>query len=225
MKSICLIPARNSSTRLKNKNISPFGNGNLITHTIDQALEAFCFDRIVLSSNDLMILDIAKNYHIETHFRDDSEDQLLGVIRQAIPSLGVEDDDVLTLLLVTCPLRESWEITEAFKRFVIDEDCRHTLVSVKKNENPIQMAFEIDEGGHLEPVFPEEFLKSTRKQDQKDTYFFNDAFIIDTVKNWMNESRPNLYGDPIPYLMPWERSIAIDYEFQLNIARSLWRNL
>lgn len=221
MKNICLIPARNSSTRLKNKNIAKWGNGNLITNTIDQAIEAFCFDRIILSSNDLLILDIVQNsLRVETHFRDDSEDQLIGVIRNAIPDLGLEDDDILTLLLVTCPLRESWEIVDGLKIFS-ENGGGHTVVSVKKNENPIQMAFKIDAGGHLEPALPDEFAKSTRKQDHGDTYFFNDAFIIDSVKNWIDENRSSLYGDPVPYVMPWERSIAIDYEFQLKMARCL----
>ena len=83
------------------------------------------------------------------------------------------------------------------------------------------MSFKIDGGGHLEPVMPVEFFKSTRKQDHTDTYFFNDAIIFDTVKDFMDKGR-NLYGRmPIPYLMPWERSIAIDYEFQLKMARCL----
>ena len=221
MKKVCLIPARNSSTRLKNKNISSWGEGNLITNTINQAVVSMVFDRIILSSNDLLILDMGKKYNVETHFRDDSEDQLIGVMRQAIPDLGLDPDDILVLLLVTCPLREPWDIVEGVRLFN-KFDGGHAVVSVKKNENPIQMAFKIDAGGHLEPALPADFSVSTRKQDHKDTYFFNDAFIIDTVKNWMDEYRSHLYGRmPIPYLMPWERSIAIDYEFQLKIARCL----
>ena len=81
MNTICLIPARNSSKRFKNKNIAPFGKGNLVTNTIDQAKEASIFDRIVLTSNDESILELAGNRRkVETHLRDDSEDQLIGVI-------------------------------------------------------------------------------------------------------------------------------------------------
>jgi len=37
----------------------------------------------------------------------------------------------------------------------------------------------------------------------------------------MDKHRPTLYGRmPIPYLMPPERSVAIDYEFQLHIANA-----
>lgn len=222
METVCLIPARNSSKRFKNKNIAPFGKGNLVTNTIDQAIKSSVFDRIVLTSNDESILKFADNYKkVETHLRDDSEDQLIGVIRQVMPDLNLNDDDILVLLLVTCPLRDARDIIEGLKVFMAS-DCYHTLVSVKVNENPIQMAFKLDAGGHLEPALPADFSISTRKQDHVDTLFFNDAFIIDTVKSWMDEYRPHLYGRmPIPYLMPWNRSIAIDYEFQYQMARCL----
>ena len=220
MNNICFIPARNSSTRLKNKNISPFKDGNLITNKVEQAIDSCIFNRIILSSNDPNILDMAAEYAIEYHFRDDSQDQIIGVIQQAIPELDINDNDTIGLLLVTCPLRKCEDIREAYTLFE-KYDRYHSVVSVKKNENPIQMSFKIDAGGHLEPVMPREFYRSTRKQDHCDTFYFNDAIIFDTVERFMEKDR-TLYGDnPIPYLMPWERSIAIDYEFQLKIAQKM----
>ena len=75
MANICFIPARKNSTRLKNKNIAPFGNGNLVTYTIQQAIDSDIFDRIILSSDDRDILDMAYGYEIET---DDDDDELAG---------------------------------------------------------------------------------------------------------------------------------------------------
>ena len=220
MSNICFIPARSTSTRLTNKNISRWGRGNLITHTIEQARLCSIFSRIILSSNSEEILDMGRKYNIELHLRDDKYDTIIEVIRHAIPELNIDDKDTFGLLLVTCPLRTVDDIIEAYRIF-LDNDKYHTVISVKKNENPIQMSFKIDGGGHLEPVMPVEFFKSTRKQDHTDIYFFNDAIIFDTVKDFMDKGR-NLYGRmPIPYLMPWERSIAIDYEFQLKMARCL----
>ncbi len=220
MSNICFIPARSTSTRLTNKNISKFGNGNLITHTIEQARLSSIFSRIILSSNDESILDMAEHYNIEQHLRDDKHDKIIDVLRNAIVDLDLDGEDTIGLLLVTCPLRTADDIIGAYKLF-LKYDKYHTIISVKKNENPIQMAFKTDSGGHLVPAMPEEFAKSTRKQDHYDTYFYNDAIIFDLAKRFMDPKR-NLYGDSaIPYLMPWERSIAIDYEFQLKIARCL----
>ncbi len=218
--NICFIPTRNSSTRLKGKNIAPFGSGNLTTHTIKQAKLCGLFDRIILSSNDMYILEMGKKEGIETHFRDDKYDQLIDVIRHAIPELNVDGEDTFGLLLVTCPLRKIIDILEAHQIFIeINRTC--SVVSVKKNENPIQMSWRTSAEGYLIPVMPRDYYKSTRKQDHYNTYCYNDAIIFDTVKNFMWPKR-NLFGHgPVPYLMPWERSIAIDYEFQLKIAQCL----
>lgn len=220
MDNICFIPARNSSTRFKNKNISIFKDSNLVTRTIKQAIDSKVFDRIVLSSNDKEILEMGKPYDIELHLRDDKFDQIIGVMQEAIPNLQIENDDTIGLLLVTCPLREVKDIQNAYEIFM-SNDRYHTVISVRQNMNPIQMAFKTDAGGHLEAVMPDEMNRSTRKQDHYDTFFYNDAIIFDIAKEFMKQGR-NLYGDnAIPYLMPWERSIAIDYEFQLKIAKCL----
>lgn len=221
MSNICFIPARSSSTRLKKKNVARFGKGNLVTHTIEQALSSEIFDRIILSSNSESILNIGMEFHIDLHLRDDKEDQIIGVMRNAIPLLGIENKDTIGLLLVTNPLRSTIDIQKAHEIF-LNHNKKHSVVSVKRNENPIQMAFKIDDG-HLNPVMPNEYDRSTRKQDHYDTFFYNDAIIFDLAKRFMKPGR-NLFGkNPIPYIMPWERSIAIDYEFQLRIARSLRR--
>lgn len=216
---ICFIPARDSSTRLKNKNVSAFRNGNLITNTIEQAIESNFFDQIILSSNSDKILDIGKKYNIKLHKRLDIVDTLIEVIQSAIVDIDLNYESTFGLLLVTCPLREVSDITNAYNIFE-KYNKKNTVVSVKKNENPIQMAWKNVEG-YLKPIMPDEYKKSTRKQDHYDTFFYNDAIIFDTVKNFMNKDR-NLYGlNPVPYFMPWERSLVIDYEFQLKIAQCL----
>jgi CMP-N-acetylneuraminic acid synthetase len=218
--NICFIPARNSSTRLKNKNIAEFKGGNLITNTITQAKESYIFDRIILSSNDESILEFGRGYGVETHLRDDSQDQIIGVVQDAIPNLDLDDKDNFCILLVTCPLRQPQDIMKAYRLF-LENERKHPVVSVKKNENPIQLSFKKDNSGCLAPVMPGQFLKSTRKQDHYDTYYYNDAFIFDTVERFKEKPRSLFGRKPIPYVMPWERSIAIDYEFQLRIAQLL----
>lgn len=220
MNNVCFIPARDSSTRLKNKNIAKFYDGNLVTHTIEQAINSDLFNRIILSSNDKKILKMGKEFDIELHLRDDKFDKIIDVMRNAIPGLNILDEDIIGLLLVTCPLRAIRDIIAAYTIFV-GAGKQSSVVSVKKNENPVQLTFKTNSEGRLIPVMLDEYNKSTRKQDHYDTFYYNDAIIFDTAKNFMKPGR-NLFGEnPIPYIMPWERSIAIDYEFQLKIARYL----
>lgn len=220
MDNICFIPTKNNSTRLKNKNIASYRDGNLITHTIEQAIETDIFDRIILSSNDVDILQMTKKYGIEACFLEDTEKQIIGVIKKIIKKLNFPNSASLGVLLVTGPLRLPEDIIEAYNLF-LKNNKEHPIVSVKKNENPVQMAFKKDLGGYLKPIMPKEFYRSTRKQDHYDTFYFNDAVIFDLVKRFKHVGR-TLYGsNPIPYIMPWERSIGIDYQFQLDIVRCL----
>lgn len=223
MHNICFIPARAGSTRLKNKAIAKFKGGTLVSHTIEQAIRSKIFHRIILSSNGREILTAGKEYGIELHKRSDklaeNTTTLIETLRGVIPELRIEDDSIIALLLVTCPFRSIEDIINAHEIFV-RMGKKDTVVSVKKNEYPVQMTWK-NMNGRLIPVMPEEFKKTTQKQGHFDTFCFNDAIIIDLAKNFMEPSR-NLYGDkPIPYLMSWERSIAIDYEFQLKIAQCL----
>lgn len=229
MQTIAYIPARDSSTRLPMKNVAFFEGKSLVENTIDQAKESKIFDRIILSSNSKHILKIGETYNIETYLREDKYDKIIDVLRDDLQHLNVSSDDIICILLVTCPLREPQDIVNA-RNIFLENDAQHTVISVKESETPFQMSFRRS-NGHLIPMMPTEMKRSTKKQDHDPTYFFNDAVIIDTVSNFLDPTR-NLYGDwPIPYEMPWERSIAIDYEFQLKIARLLgeekrkWRNL
>lgn len=220
MKNICIIPTKKNSTRFKNKNVAPFGKGNLLTNTVEQAIDSSIFNEIILVSDNQGMLDVGRKYGIYTHFMKNTGKQIIDVVRSTIDDLKIDKDSTIGVLLVTCPLRITEDIIKAFYIFK-RADSFFPVISVKKNENPIQMSFERTSTGCLTPVMPEDFYRSTRKQDHSDTYYFNDAIIFDLAKRFMNKDR-TLYGKyPIPYIMPWERSIAIDYEFQLKMAKGL----
>ena len=61
-KTICIIPARSGSRRIKNKNIKSFFGKPIIYWVIKAAQKSKCFHRILVSSNDDKILKIAKKY-------------------------------------------------------------------------------------------------------------------------------------------------------------------
>jgi len=93
-------------------------------------------------------------------------------------------------------------------------------VSVSWYATPIQLAHFIDEENRLMPFFPNDYKKSTRSTDHRRAYYYNEAIIFNKADNLLNQS--NLIGDmPIPYIMPPERSILIDYPFQLKMIEAL----
>ena len=101
-----LIPARGSSKRLPGKNIKLLAGRPLMTWTILEAMKSAWLDRVVVSSENAEILDIAQEYGAEiirrpTELaRDDS--LMYGVILHA---LALVPADYIVLLQPTSPLR------------------------------------------------------------------------------------------------------------------------
>ena len=67
-KVICIIPARGGSKGLKNKNIRKINNKPLIYYPIKAALRSKVCDKIVVSTDSIVIGNLAKKYGAEVPF-------------------------------------------------------------------------------------------------------------------------------------------------------------
>ena len=66
--NIAIIPARGGSKRIKNKNIKKFHGKPIISYTIKCAIDSKVFDKIIVSSDNRKILNIAKNLGLKHLF-------------------------------------------------------------------------------------------------------------------------------------------------------------
>jgi CMP-N-acetylneuraminic acid synthetase len=219
-KTIAIIPARAGSKRCPKKNIALFKGKTMVAHTIEQALGAKIFDKIIVSSDDPFVLEIASKYSVDIDKREavlaKDSSTLLDVIRNLISKHNLHHLNIVGLLQVTAPLRNIDDILKAYNLFY-NSSQDHAVVSVTFNESPVQLAWKID-NEHLISFFDKK-KHSTRKQDYETTYRWNDAVICDLTKNFLNPDRTLFGKSPIPYIMPPERSINIDYEFQLKLVQ------
>lgn len=60
-KSLAIITARGGSKRIPRKNIKDFCGKPIMAYSIEAALEAGCFDTVMVSTDDEEIAQIAKN--------------------------------------------------------------------------------------------------------------------------------------------------------------------
>lgn len=65
---IAIIPARGGSKRIPRKNIKLFHGKPMIAYSIEAALASGCFDKIIVSTDDQEIADIARQYGAEVPF-------------------------------------------------------------------------------------------------------------------------------------------------------------
>ena len=66
--TICIIPARSGSKRLKNKNIKKFNGRPIISYAIKIARSSKLFTKIIVSTDSKKISNIAKKYGAEVPF-------------------------------------------------------------------------------------------------------------------------------------------------------------
>ena len=226
-KILALIPARGGSKGLPRKNIKPLLGKPLIAWTVEQAKNSKYIDKVVVSTDDEEIAEISKKYGAEVPFlrpkelaRDDSP--TIDAIIHAINWFEERGEffDILILLQPTSPLRTTEDIDNAIELFLNNKDAL-SLISVKENEHPPFWSLEI-ENKFLKPLFGEEYFKK-RRQELPKSYMPNGAIFIsyvDILKKYKTFYTPKT----IAYIMPPERSIDIDNEFDFLLAEFILKN-
>lgn len=217
MRVLGLINARGGSKGIPDKNIRPLHGVPLIAYTIRAGLEARRIHRLVVSTDDPRIMEVARSFGAETPFRrpadlaTDASPQV-DAVRHALMTLIAAGDqfDVVALLQPTCPLRTDADIDEALA--LLERTGADTVISVTKAgiQHPLHMYSKADDGT-LHPLF-ETDSGGVPRQQLPAVWWRNGAVYATRVAVVLE--RGSLYGDRIVgYAMPPERSLNIDEPF------------
>jgi N-acylneuraminate cytidylyltransferase len=221
--TVCLIPARGGSKRLPGKNTALFHGRSLAAWTFDFAMACDVFDRIVLTTDDAALEAAAPDALIKLKRPEalaGDNATLHQVIKHVVEDLPLAPDDVVVLTPVTAPLRQRQDLDRSLEAFHAHGGAR-TVLTVCANPHPPHLLWTRDEDGSLKQIV-DRAAYGTRKQAFAQTYFWNDAFLIDRAANFLNPER-DLYGpDPVGVVMPRERSVPIDHPFDLWLASQLF---
>jgi CMP-N,N'-diacetyllegionaminic acid synthase len=220
MKVLGVVTARGGSKGLPGKNLKLLAGKPLIAYSIDAALRSGVFDRLVLSTDDPSIADIARASGCEVPFMRPSELALdstphLPVMIHAVAWLrdheGYRCDAVMTLQ-PTSPFRTPDDIRNAVR--LLESSGADSVVGVSAvppHFNPMRM-LAADEGGVAtlfvsgEPVR----RRPVRRQDLPNVWAINEAIYL-FRSPLLFAAEPSLYGDrTVIYVMPAERGLAID---------------
>lgn len=218
-KVLGVITARGGSKSIPGKNIKPLLGKPLIWYTIDAAQKSGVFNRLILSTDDEKIAEIAKSYGCDVPFMRPKElagDQTphLPVLRHAVQFLKEKENyepDYVMILQPTSPLRQPFHIKEAVD--LISKESADSLVSVSlvpKHFHP-DWQFVKDAGNRLKIFTGAEIKNITRRrQDLSDTYFKNGAIFLFKTE-LLSASTPSIYGDDVlAYVMDEKYNANID---------------
>ncbi len=201
--AVAIIPARGGSKRIPRKNIKLFYGKPLIAYSIETALKSGVFDKIIVSTDDKEIAEVAKKYGAEAPFLrpDELANDFCGtneVIEHALEWLenrGKRYDFACTIY-ATAPLLKPKYLLEGFEKLV-NSDAVYTF-SATSMPFPIQRTFKVTKNGRCEMFWPEHF--NTRSQDLEEAYQDAGQFYW---RNLHKRSREPMFGkDSIPIILP-----------------------
>ncbi|MBU2494640.1 MAG: acylneuraminate cytidylyltransferase family protein [Bacteroidetes bacterium] len=206
---LAIIPARGGSKGILRKNIKPLSGKPLIYWTIEEAKKSKYIDRLILSSEDEEIINIAKVLGCEVPFirpKELAQDQTPGIepVVHAINNLP-QKYDYVCLLQPTSPLRKIEHIDDCIEICSINnaESC----VSVTKVDKHPYWMYKINKDKKLEPLFQE--VQLTRRQDAEKVYSINGAIYFAKTDFILSE-KSFIGTNTFAYLMDKISSVDID---------------
>jgi N-acylneuraminate cytidylyltransferase/CMP-N,N'-diacetyllegionaminic acid synthase len=223
-----IITARGGSKGIPKKNITPLAGKPLIAWTIESAVQSPYLTRLIVSTDDPEIAEVAKQWGAGAPFlrpanlaQDDSPH--VPVVIHAVEWLKLHEDidfDYVLLLQPTSPLRSTTDIDNAV-RLALDKDAE-SVVSVCESFSHPYLAKRVTSEGRLEDFVPRHdgYL---RRQDLPPAFTLNGAIYL--VRSEILFDKHTLFPErTYAYLMPQERSLDIDTPWHLYLTDLILRN-
>lgn len=209
MTAIAIIPARGGSKRIPRKNIKPFLGRPMIAWPIATTLASGLFDRVIVTTDDAEIADVARDAGAEVPFLRDadlSNDQagLTEVVQDAIRRLALPDDTLVALIYATAPFLRADDLRKAVAR-LRDSDADYAI-SVASFPAPVERALVIESGQVRMLRQDNLFLRS---QDLVEAYHDAGQFEIGRADAWLS-GRSALRDATVPVVLPRHRVQDID---------------
>ncbi|MFW2307808.1 pseudaminic acid cytidylyltransferase [Aliarcobacter butzleri] len=202
-KCVAIIPARGGSKRIPKKNIKNFHGKPLIAYSIEVALKSKLFDKVIVSTDDEEIAEIAKEFGAEVPFLRPKElsDDFTGtgaVINHAINFLKEQGEniDFVCTIYATAPLLNEKYLIEGFTK--LKNSNAKNAFSCTSMPFPIQRTFKITKDERCEMFWPENFAK--RSQDLEEA--FQDAGQFYWTNLNIKSDEIIFSKDSIPIILP-----------------------
>lgn len=223
-KILAIIPARGGSKAIPQKNIQVVGGKPLLAHSIEHAKNSPSITRIVVSTDDEKIGDVARNAGAEIIWRPaeisgdlaTSESALVHVL----DSLQQNENyvpDLIVFLQATAPVRHPQDIERALKTF--HESGADSLVSAMRFHLFI---WQEKNDGFVEPMDYDP-RNRPRRQDRQSEFMENGSFYI--FKPWvLREYNSRLGGKMAVHEMDEWCSLDINGPRDLLLAEWLLAN-
>tara|TARA_B110000238_G_C16012581_1_gene389574 strand:- start:6 stop:671 length:666 start_codon:yes stop_codon:yes gene_type:complete len=211
-KSICIIPIKSFSQRVKNKNFKLIGKKPLFKIIIEKINKAKCFDEIIIDSDS----DVIKKFCIKKNIKYmDRHHSLKKVITNGNDILNYwmkkePNYDFYFLAHVTSPFVKTISIKKCVKKFL--NNSRYNSVFTATNEF----------SWYWFQNKPINFIKYKLCRSQDLTPIVRDAtFMYGISKKEFMKKKSRIGSKPLIYYLDQIEAMDINNEFDLFISRNI----
>jgi CMP-N-acetylneuraminic acid synthetase len=195
----------------------------LLAWTIEVARQVNEIDRIVVSTDDLEIASVAREFGAEVYARPahlaTDEALVIDALKDLLETLGAEQDtpEWVVLLEPTCPLRTADDVRDCLK--LVAQGGYDSVATFKDADLNPHRAWRLVDG--VPEVFIPGAVPWLPRQKLPKAYQLNGAVYVFRAKLLAHESESLLAGKLGAVLMPRDRSQDIDDNLDFIIVEAL----
>jgi YrbI family 3-deoxy-D-manno-octulosonate 8-phosphate phosphatase len=217
MECLAIIPARGGSKGIPRKNVLPVAGKPLIAYNIEQARRSRYIHRVVVSTDDDEIAEVARRYGAEIVRRPaeisgdsaSSESALLHVLQVLQQEEGYQPD-LLVFLQCTSPLTLAEDMDGTIQA-LLSQRADSALAVIPFHyflwRQEVDGAVGINHDKRVRPL----------RQEREPQYLETGAVYVMKAPDFL-KARHRFFGKTALYVMPAERRLEIDEPADLQIA-------
>lgn len=221
-KIVGIIPARGGSKGIPRKNLYDFCGKPLIAYTIEAGLNSKYIDKVVLSTEDDEIAQVARKYGAEVIKRPEELAQdatkTAPVLVQVVEELKKQgyDPDIIVTLQPTSPLRGADVIDKVIEKLE-NSDCDSVFSGMKVFK--YQPRWERDNNGKLKALY--DYHLRPRRQDVTEFCYEENGAVYAITKEAF-EKYHDMLGNNVEVIeMTDMDSAELDTQFDLILIEQL----
>jgi YrbI family 3-deoxy-D-manno-octulosonate 8-phosphate phosphatase len=228
---LALIPARGGSKSLPRKNIRGFAGFPLIAYSVAAGLQAAFVDRVVVTTDDEEIAEIARSFGAEVPFLRPSDLALDStpdhpVFMHALDWLQVEENyipDLVVQLRPTTPIRPRDCVDRGVSLLLENQEADSVRAVVPSGQNPFKM-WRIAEGGFIEPILNEGIEEAYNQPRQNLPLTYWQTGHLDVIRTSVIKEQGSMSGKTIlPLIL--DVMLTVDIDSALDWERAEWNYL
>jgi CMP-N-acetylneuraminic acid synthetase len=227
---LAVVPARGGSKGVPRKNVRSVAGRPLIGWTFEAARGAATLARVVVSTDDPEIAEVARAEGIEVPFLRPpelaaDETPMVPVLQHLLRELEAREGyrpDALCLLQPTSPLRRAEHVDAAVTLLAAhpEADAVVSVVAVPHHFHPWSVMHR-DAGGYLQPFVQGEGTRVLRRQDKPVVWARNGAAVYVVRRDVLLE-QGSMFGQRcLPLEMTHEDSVDVDTIADLQVAEAI----